>query len=174
VFEIDPKYKDVQAKLAEIYAKIAETPAPSRVAATSALTTVALPTIQFQAADFEDGINIWVDDGSGDPCRRGLVYNAWPFNERPNSVQYSFEGMAGTYYLEIAYAAAEERAVEVVLNGQLITTSALKEITGGWCNKDVKWEQIGRVELQNGMNLLKLSRSRVFPHIKEIRFVPVK
>lgn len=173
VFEVDPNYKDVQAKLAEVYAVI-EAPTVANVTGRSTVTPGSvLNPINLQAADYDNGVNIWVDDGLEIPCRRGLLYNAWPFTDRPNSVNYTFEAVAGDYDLEIAYASMDERAVEIKLNRQLISRAALKTMTGGWCNENVKWVQVGRVKLQNGTNLLEISRSSVFPHFKAIRFIPV-
>ncbi len=174
VFETDPNYKDVQAKLAEVYEIVGTTPVVESAVGLSAVTPgLPLPLITLQADDYDIGVDIWVDDGSGSPCRRGLLYNAWPFTERANSVTYTFEAAAGNYDLEVAYASAEDRAVEIWLNRHLISKAALNAITGGWCNEDVKWTLVGRVKLQDGMNNLEISRSNVFPHLKTIRFIPV-
>ena len=113
------------------------------------------------------------EDGSVDACRIGLVYDAPPFPDRANMVEYSFRARAaGPYYLTIVYASEDRRAVTVKVNEEVISNSALDEVSGSWCADRTIEGGVGRVHLENGADTLRLERTSFFPHLKLIRFVP--
>jgi hypothetical protein len=74
-----------------------------------------------------------------------------------------------SYRLEVLYAADEARPVQVSCNDVTINPTALSARTGGWYEVNQQWGEIGVVELRSGMNLLKISSDKVFPHIRKLR-----
>ncbi|MDW9855401.1 hypothetical protein GOB46_22885 [Sinorhizobium meliloti] len=102
-----------------------------------------------------------------------VLHNAPPYSvARPNSAEFDFNSNAGGLYrLEARYAAAQSRAVDIYLNGKLVVDGGISSITGSWTNQQDHIE--GVVEIKRGANTIKLFRKSVFPHISELRLVPV-
>jgi hypothetical protein len=101
------------------------------------------------------------------------VHNSAPYVPKLNVVEYDFSASAGGHYrLDVEYAAAESRPVEISLNGAVVTAAGLAEVTGGWSDDFQKWTPQGNVTLKTGANTLRLKQSNYFPHIRNIRFVP--
>lgn len=91
-----------------------------------------------------------------------------------NAAEFLFEAKAaGTYRLEVFYAAASSRPVKIVLNGTTIDENGLKDPTGSWDRVDEAKPYVATVRLLRGQNVLRLSRGDVFPHIRDIIFTPV-
>jgi cytochrome c553 len=80
---------------------------------------------------------------------------------------------AGWYQLEVRYAAAASRPTELSINGKLVRSDALREVTGSWNPDTQKWHVEGVFELQSGMNLVRLSRFEPLPHIDKILIAKV-
>ncbi|MEJ8822224.1 TIR domain-containing protein [Variovorax humicola] len=130
----------------------------------------ALP-IFVPAQDYVRGMNVAIDQCIPGP---GTLSNGPPCNHAPNAAEFEFEASeAGTYRMSINFAADEARPIKVILNGDLISDNALDEKTGGWQNNFLKWAEVGGVALKKGINIVRLERSDVFPHIHDLRFDPV-
>jgi hypothetical protein len=128
--------------------------------------------IELDAKDFKRQGDVWVDNNPAS-CQKGLLYNAPPFVPRPNWVEFEFEAVEAVYNFEIEYAAKEARKVVVILNGEIVSPSALDDTTGGWCANQTKWESLPKVRVRTGKNVIRITRNNVFPHIKTIRLTPV-
>ena len=128
-------------------------------------------TIIIRAQDFVRGTNVAIDQCVAGP---GTLANALPCSTANNAAEFDFGvGVAGAYRLDINFAAEVSRPVKVVLNGKLVRDQALSETTGSWLNRNLRWSEVGRVVLKEGANTVRLERADVFPHIHDLRFVPV-
>ncbi len=127
--------------------------------------------ISIRAQDFVRGTNVAIDQCVAGP---GTLANAPPCNTAPNAAEFDFVATAaGAYRLDINFAAAISRPVKVILNGRVVRDQALSETTGSWLNSNLRWSEVGRVVLKEGSNTVRLERPDVFPHIHDLRFVPV-
>jgi hypothetical protein len=91
----------------------------------------------------------------------------------PNYAEYDIEvAQAGTYQLELKYAAGSSRPINLFLNGRLITDEAAAGVTGGFGDADSKWMVEGIVELRSGKNVLRLERPGGTPHFDKVGLVP--
>ena len=80
---------------------------------------------------------------------------------------------AGTYQLELRYAAEQSRPMKISLNGSIIRNDAAGTATGGWFPDNQKWEPQAIVTLKTGKNVLRIERSDAIPHIDKLAFIPV-
>ena len=80
---------------------------------------------------------------------------------------------AGTYQLEVRYAAEESRPVKILLNDSLVRNDAAGTATGGWFPDNQKWEPQAIVTLKAGKNVLRIERNGAIPHIDKLAFIPV-
>ncbi len=80
---------------------------------------------------------------------------------------------AGTYQLELRYAAEQSRPVKILLNGAAIRSDAAGSATGGWFPDNQRWEPQAVVALKAGKNVLRIERSDAIPHIDKIALIPV-
>ena len=81
---------------------------------------------------------------------------------------------AGTYQLELRYAAEQSRPVKISLNGSVVRNDAAGGVTGGWYPDHQKWEPQAVVNLKAGKNVLRIERGDAIPHIDKIALIPVK
>jgi hypothetical protein len=105
----------------------------------------------------------------------GMLHNQVLQNSRrANMVKYRvLVETAGEYDLEILYASAESRPVELRVNAQLVENSALQSTTRGWTNEYREWSPAYRVSFVAGNNDLLIRRDDVFPHLSKIRLTQV-
>ena len=105
-----------------------------------------------------------------------FIHNRAPYIfHRENLVEYDVTfNQSGKYEFSIEYAAAQSRPVDVYLNGDLIKKGAIATITGGWNPQHCKWQSVAIVLVKQGKNVLRIYRSSVFPHIRNIKFEPIK
>ena len=75
---------------------------------------------------------------------------------------------AGLYQIESRYAAAGSRPTQLFLNGQVIKTDALKEVTGSWNPDTQRWHIEGSYEFKAGVNVIRLYRQPPLPHIDKL------
>ncbi len=102
----------------------------------------------------------------------GVIYNK---GELPNVAEYDVPvEAAGIYQLEIRYAAAESRAVQVSINGELVKSEAAGSVTGSWNPDTQAWEIVGLFAFKSGLNTLRLERAQPFPHIDKLLVVPAR
>jgi len=100
----------------------------------------------------------------------GVILNK---GELPNFAEYDFKvARPGVYQLELRYAAADQRPVQVLLNGQVIKTDAAGRKTGSWNPDTQTWFAECLVTLREGANTLRLFREQPFPHIDKLALVP--
>ena len=81
----------------------------------------------------------------------------------------------GRYQLELRYASAEARPLEIKLDGGLISTTAASEATGGFNPPQQVWKVVGVIELAAGKRVLRLNvpPGKYLPHVDKIALVPV-
>jgi hypothetical protein len=81
---------------------------------------------------------------------------------------------AGTYALEVRYAAALSRPLSVLLNGEKAADNVLGGVTGTWFPDSQRWSVEARIRLESGMNTLKFNSGKVYPHIDKLALVLVE
>nr|WP_315183654.1 hypothetical protein [uncultured Albidiferax sp.] len=142
-----------------------------------ALTATTVPknierrAIDILARDFIGGVNVGIDKCTTGP---GILGNAFPCDAAPNIAEFKFNmNAAGNYRLDINYAAATSRPLNVSINSKPIFGGVAGETTGGWTNDFLKWVEIGKISFEVGDYVLRIDRNDVFPHIHSLRLVPV-
>ncbi|MEC9097363.1 MAG: DUF1549 domain-containing protein, partial [Planctomycetota bacterium] len=123
-----------------------------------------------QAEDFARGNFGIVTDGYGEGI--GII------SDRNGSGLQTFEHdlsvpTAGTYQLDIRYAAAAARPGTLYLNGKRVKENAIGEVTGGWNPENQKWHTSGRYEFKAGKNVVRFEVQNVMSHIDQIALAPV-
>lgn len=78
---------------------------------------------------------------------------------------------AGTYQLELRYAAQESRPVRLKLNGQTILEDAATKVTGSWQPDGQQWEPQGIFPFVAGKNTLRLESKGAIPHFDKLLVV---
>ena len=100
----------------------------------------------------------------------GVIYNR---GELPNVAEYDVVvAHAGPYQLDLRYAAAEARPVEVLLNGEVVHSGAAGRTTGSWTPETQAWEVTDVMSLREGKNTLRLERAGPFPHFDKLALTP--
>lgn len=128
--------------------------------------------VVIQAKNFSRGSGIEVEAGRYPQWGLNTIHNAPPYGHRINLAEYDFNACAGTYQLDVEYAAAESRPVEIYINGKLAIPVGLSATTGGWSISNQRWLHQGDVTLITGRNTLQFKRNDYFPHILAIRLRP--
>lgn len=130
--------------------------------------------ITIAAADFLRPLNVALG-GPNNVYGADVLLNGPPYNDRPNRADYEFNAAAaGTYMLKVEYAAAEVRSVTILLNGDVAISDALGTPTGCWTTNCQRLLNQGRVTLREGLNILRVERASVFPHLRKFVFEPVE
>ncbi len=126
--------------------------------------------ILVEAEDYTRGNVLKSFDGYG--AKIGVIYNR---GELPNVAEYDFTLPGeGAYQLELRYAAADSRPVQLRLNNRLIKDGAAGPVTGSWNPDTQTWFVEGVFSFQAGKNTLRLERAEPFPHFDKLALVPVK
>ena len=121
-----------------------------------------------EAEDFTRG-NV-LKDTTGYGQGIGVIYNK---GELPNVAEYDVPvETAGIFQLEIRYAAAAARGVQLSINGDLLKSDAAGRVTGSWNPDTQTWEIVGLFPLKTGINTIRLERAQPFPHIDKLLLVP--
>lgn len=82
---------------------------------------------------------------------------------------------SGHYQIELRYASAESRPVQIQIDGQVVVDKAAAEPTGGFNPPRQAWKVVGVVELAGGKRVLRLTETgKRLPHVDKIALVPVK
>jgi hypothetical protein len=107
-----------------------------------------------------------------------VIHNASPYGPQPNMAEYQISlnfdsNPIANYKLEIHYAADDSRPVEVYCNDKLVNNNALGVKTGGWYPPNQIWANVGIASFRSGINLLRISRQNVFPHIQKLKLTLV-
>ncbi len=93
--------------------------------------------------------------------------------QQPNFAEYDLEiPQAGTYQLELRYAAADARPCRLLANAKSLKIDAAAKVTGGWHPKDQRWHTEGVFELPAGKVVLRLEQPKFFPHIDKLLLAP--
>lgn len=88
----------------------------------------------------------------------------------PVYVEYDIDfAEAGDYLLNIQYAAAESRPIELRLDGRSVGP-VCRSATGSWDTSGALWEESVRLELSSGRHTFRLERANDFPHVTGLRF----
>lgn len=129
--------------------------------------------IVISASSFARGLNVAV--GQCGPYGNGVLLNAAPCNARPNAAEWDFVAQApGAYQLIVEYASAQNRAVRVRIDGQLVASSALADPTGCFTENCQVARPQAIVQLSAGPHVLRLERDDVFPHIRTLILEPAQ
>lgn len=95
------------------------------------------------------------------------------------TIRYEFEPKApGIYWLELDYAATEDRFLDFILNGSPLATIGLRANQDDLAPRRLlavnafRWARVERVLLVPGVNTLELTAETAFPNILQIRFEP--
>ncbi|MEQ8851928.1 DUF1553 domain-containing protein [Gimesia sp.] len=120
--------------------------------------------IVVEAENFQTGNVKKATTGYGEGI--GVIYNKGTL---PNIAEYEIEvPKAGRYQLEIRYAAAQSRPVELSINGELVKKDAASAVTGSWYPKSQEWKVEGFYALKQGKNRVRLESKIPFPHIDKL------
>ncbi len=80
---------------------------------------------------------------------------------------------AGTYQVELRYAAAEPRPVKLLLNREILKESTAERNTGSFFKDGQQWEVEGVFSFKQGKNTLRIERNGDIPHFNRILIVPI-
>ena len=120
--------------------------------------------ILLEAEAYQSGNVVKSTTGYGEGI--GVIYNA---GKLPNIAEYEVEiPEAGRYQVELRYAAAAARPVQLLINGNLVNDSAAGEVTGSWYPKSQQWKVEGIYQFKAGLNRVRLESKKVFPHIDKL------
>jgi Protein of unknown function (DUF1553)/Protein of unknown function (DUF1549)/Planctomycete cytochrome C len=87
-------------------------------------------------------------------------------------VEYDIEvEHAGTYALELHYAAEDRRPVKLFVDGTELKPPIARDTTGGWNPNDQAWFVSALIKLAPGPHVLRLESRRLFPHIDKFALV---
>ena len=78
----------------------------------------------------------------------------------------------GDYVVQIKYAAAQVRPVQLLINGKVVKEDAVSRTTGGWYPQHQAWSTEGVYELQQGDNTLRLN-SKTMAHLDKLRLIRI-
>lgn len=102
----------------------------------------------------------------------GIITNKNSTDQENKAVYEVNIKCSGQYEIEIYYAAAESRPLQLLVNNETINSNACNGTTGGFKSRYLKWEKQGLVTMEEGINRVELYRNSYFPHIRSIRFTP--
>lgn len=130
-------------------------------------------TLIIPARDFLGTGSANVEAGGGLASAYGpdTLHNAPPYGPASNSATWKvFAPRAGKYHLDVQYAAAESRTVDIYVNDVKVSTTGLRSTTGGWDLNHQCWIHQLDVDLHAGENKVTFARNDVFSHILKLRF----
>ncbi len=78
---------------------------------------------------------------------------------------------AGTYALEIRYAAEERRPLKLYVDGKEVTPPVAGMVTGGWYPDSQNWFVTNLLNLSAGRHVIQFESRRVFPHLDKFALV---
>ena len=81
---------------------------------------------------------------------------------------------SGAYLMELRYAAKTARPGQILVDGKVVATNAISEISGGWNPEDQKWFIEGQVRLSAGPHALRIQSRPLMAHIDKVRLTAVK
>jgi formylglycine-generating enzyme required for sulfatase activity len=88
----------------------------------------------------------------------------------PVYVEYDIDfTSAGDYLLNLHYAAAEPRPIELRVDGRSVG-SVCRLATGSWDTRGALWEESAPLQLSAGRHSFRLERADSFPHVTSLRF----
>ncbi|MFN0022069.1 MAG: DUF1553 domain-containing protein [Pirellulaceae bacterium] len=91
----------------------------------------------------------------------------------PNFAEYDVAvEKAGTFQLELRYAAAGARPCKVLVNGMLALDGVAGKVTGSWNPHTQTWFIEGFVDLKAGQNTIRIERADAFPHLDKMLIAP--
>ncbi|MGD9646296.1 MAG: DUF1553 domain-containing protein [Pirellulales bacterium] len=102
----------------------------------------------------------------------GVVYNR---GELPNFVEFDLElneAQAGAYQLELRYAAAQSRPIDVLLDGVPVLLATAELVTGSWNPDTQSWQPVALLLLDAGKHTLRFERDGPFPHVDKLALSP--
>lgn len=122
-----------------------------------------------EAEQFSEG-NV-LTDTTGYGAGIGVILNR---GELPNVAEYEVSvASEGHYQLELRFAAAASRPVEIFVDDQLANTAAASEVTGSWNPDSQRWSVGCVLPLTIGPHTIRLVRDGPFPHFDKLALVPI-
>ena len=86
-----------------------------------------------------------------------------------NFAEYDIElPEAGSYQVELRYAAEQSRPGQLLVNSQVVKEGAIAEVTGGWSADAQRWHVEGTFEFAAGKNVLRLQSAPLMSHIDKL------
>ncbi len=122
-----------------------------------------------EAEQFSGG-NVLIDT-TGYGAGIGVILNR---GELPNVVEYDVHvDIDDSYQLELRFAAAESRPVQVFVDGQLVNALAAVDVTGSWNPDTQRWSVVCVLPLSAGPHTIRLTREGPFPHFDKLALIPL-
>jgi hypothetical protein len=87
--------------------------------------------------------------------------------------EWKFQIIGGLYLLQVEYASAEWRPVNIFVNGEEVAKNVLGTPTGCFLTQCQHKEPIVTVTMVNGENIVRIESSSIFPHIRTLFLDPV-
>ena len=123
-----------------------------------------------EAEDFVRGNVLKDRDGFGKSI--GVLVNAGQY---PNETEYEITlEEAAPYQLDIRYASNDSRPILIYVNGNVVSSKAAGQVTGGFYPDKQQWFTEGVFALRAGKNVIRFERSSYFPHIDKLLLISRK
>ena len=121
----------------------------------------------FEAEDFDRG-NVTVDR-SNYGKKIGIISDP---GSQKNFVEYDIElPKAGNYQIELRYAANLARPGQLLMDGKVIHSEAVSNVTGGWQPEHQKWNVEGVYYFEEGKHVLRIQSEPMMSHIDKILII---
>lgn len=100
----------------------------------------------------------------------GVIYNA---GELPNVAEYDVTiAESGVFQIELRFAAADTRPVELAIDDRPLKSDAANKVTGSWHPDTQTWTAECLAKLDAGKHTIRLKRAGPFPHFDKLALVP--
>ncbi len=122
-----------------------------------------------EAEQFSEG-NV-LTDTTGYGAGIGVILNR---GELPNVAEYEVSvASEGYYQLELRFAAAASRPVQIFVDDLLVNAVAAGDVTGTWNPDSQRWAVGCVLPLAVGSHSIRLVRDGPFPHFDKLALVPI-
>ena len=131
---------------------------------TESVTPDHRPGITLRGLDAKSNLNRAATEDFG----LGLVIDG---GRHPAYCEWQFEiARAGTHEVWAYYAVNDPRPLTLYVDG-VVRGSGLKQLTGGYTMRNLRWQKLGELPLTAGPHRLKLETATLFPHLARVRLV---
>lgn len=84
------------------------------------------------------------------------------------AIEWEFASAGGARDIWVQYASFSERSARLLVNGVEVAANALWETTGGWGEEEQTFSFQARVNLETGLNAVRLEAAGAFPHLRSL------